>query len=153
LTRSSRFYLIALAVLLGLGVFELVFNRSTVPRVSSPPAPSRDEPEPASSPTQQSDTREVTEIQAVVRRYSTALQAACWRPALDERAPNAPDRVRVAVAVKIRPDGSVEAAQARQAVGYPGLADCVAQQIRQTWRFAEAAASTTVKLPLVFVAD
>ncbi|MBK9000440.1 MAG: AgmX/PglI C-terminal domain-containing protein [Myxococcales bacterium] len=119
---------------------------------AAPPAPtptaaaslSSAEPEPEAS------ARSPAEIQAVVARHRHEVKERCWEPALAKRKEGAASSVRLSVTFTIEANGSVTAVKAGASPpDYPGLASCVAGEVR-AWSFGPASAALVVAVPFVF---
>jgi len=93
------------------------------------------------------------EIQNTVLRYRDQLRRACWLPALEARAPEAPASARVSTSVTINVSGAVDdVSTGADPVGYARLSACIASQVRG-WRFPRSQQPTKVDIPFVFAGD
>lgn len=91
-----------------------------------------------------------SQLQQVVAQRRGTLASACWSPALDRAAADAPATARVSASLSIAPDGRVESATpSSDPPGYPGLARCVATQMKG-WSFPVARERTSAAIPIVF---
>jgi hypothetical protein len=95
-----------------------------------------------------------TSIQRVVSRHAGSLRRACWQPALESRAPDAPKSARVSAQLVIAPNGSVSSVNTQSAErdSYPDLPLCVAREMKR-WKFPRSLEGATIQLPLVFVVE
>jgi hypothetical protein len=99
------------------------------------------------------DQLSAAHIQRTVHRNQPGIRHSCWNRALASRDPTAPSSVRVSVRIVIAPSGQVtQAVTGGEAMGYPGLAECVASRVR-TWTFPRAGGSTKAALPFTFAAQ
>lgn len=91
------------------------------------------------------------EVERVVQSHRAFVKRRCWELALATKSQGAPTSARVATAISIAPDGRVTNASATGGEGYPGLASCVAGQVRG-WKFPPSEGGT-VNVPFVFAAQ
>lgn len=91
------------------------------------------------------------EVERVVQSHRAFVKRRCWELALATKTQGAPSSARVATTITIAPDGRVTNASATGGEGYPGLASCVAGQVRG-WKFPPSEGGT-VNVPFVFAAQ
>jgi len=91
------------------------------------------------------------EVERVVQSHRAFVKRRCWELALATKTQGAPSSARVMTTITIAPNGSVTSASATGGEGYPGLASCVAGQVRG-WKFP-ASEGGTVNVPFVFAAQ
>lgn len=91
------------------------------------------------------------EVERVVQSHRAFVKRRCWELALATKTQGAPTSARVATSITIAPDGRVTNASATGGDGYPGLASCVAGQVRG-WKFPPSEGGT-VNVPFVFAAQ
>lgn len=93
------------------------------------------------------------QIQSTASRYAGSVRRRCWQPALDARDQDAPLNARVMVTVTISSSGVVESATSSgDAAGYPGLAKCVTNSVKD-WAFPAAVGRTIANVPFIFAAQ
>lgn len=120
------------------------------PQLATTAAPSELPPQPSGV---LGDRLNDQQVQETVARYREQLQRGCWQPALDAREPTAPSSARVSTSVTVSASGNVlEVKTGSDPLGYLGLADCVAGQVR-SWRFPAAKNATTAAIPFVFASN
>lgn len=113
---------------------------------SAPPAPSAV----ADAGASEAPARSPAEIQAVVARHRGEVKERCWEPALAKRQEGAASTLRLGVSFGIEASGRVVAVKADASPpDYPGLASCVAAEVRG-WSFGPAEAAMVVAVPFVF---
>lgn len=91
------------------------------------------------------------EVERVVQSHRAFVKRRCWELALATKTDGAPSSARVMTTITIAPNGSVTSASATGGEGYPGLASCVAGQVRG-WKFPPSEGGT-VNVPFVFAAQ
>ena len=91
------------------------------------------------------------EVERVVQSHRAFVKRRCWELALATKTEGAPSSARVMTTITIAPNGSVTSASATGGEGYPGLASCVAGQVRG-WKFPPSEGGT-VNVPFVFAAQ
>lgn len=91
------------------------------------------------------------DVERVVQSHRAFVNRRCWELALATKAKGAPSSARVVTTIKIAPTGNVTSASATGGEGYPGLASCVAGQVR-SWKFPSSEGGT-VNIPFVFAAQ
>jgi hypothetical protein len=91
------------------------------------------------------------DVERVVQSHRAFVKRQCWESALAGRPPNAPSSARVVVTMNVASDGRVQNVTSTGGDGYPGLATCVQNQVRN-WTFPPSEGST-VTVPFVFAAQ